>query len=68
MNFVELYIALGFISFILRDPDYYNVKEDKVGPITSEISFQAEIVLIFAELFIGPSFDLFGRKAIVIFG
>lgn len=68
VNFIGLQSAVSFISFILRDPAYYNVKKDNVGTISSAVGFYAEVVLIIAEIFIGPAFDLFGRKKIVIVG
>ena len=68
VNFCGLNEALGFLSFLLRDPKYYNVNADDVGTVNSEISLYAEIVLIIIGFFIGPIFDLVGRKKLVIFG
>ena len=68
INFCGLNMALSFLSFILRDPKYYNVSKDDVGTVNSQISLYAEIVLIIIGFFIGPIFDLVGRKKFIIFG
>ena len=39
VNFTALIFTVGFISFILRDPKYYDIKEDQVGPIASALGF-----------------------------
>ena len=68
VNFCGLNMALGFLSFLLRDKNYYNVPSEKVGSVNSEVSKDAEIVLIVIGFFIGPIFDLVGRKKIIILG
>lgn len=59
---------MGFISFILRDPNYYNVAKDDVGTVLGQVGFYAELLIIALEMFVGPIFDLFGRKKVIVLG
>jgi len=61
-------IAIGYMSFILRDPKYYNLAQDKVVPEMSQMSVYAEFIMILEDLLLGPLIDLTGRKVPIILG
>ena len=67
-NMIALMIAIGYMSFILRDPQYYNLPQDKVVPEMSQMSIYAEFIMILEDLLLGPLIDLAGRKAPIILG
>ena len=57
---------MSFLSFILRDPRYYNVKTADVRKVTGNVSKYAEFGNILIGCAMGPIFDIFGRKKILI--
>jgi len=67
-NMIALMIAIGYMSFILRDPKYYNLAQDKVVPEMSQMSVYAEFIMILEDLLLGPLIDLTGRKVPIILG
>ena len=65
---ISLQIGIGYVSFLLRDPKYYDIKKEDVGTILSETGFIAEMFLIGLDVFLGPIFDILGRKLPVVIG
>ena len=61
-------VAIGFISFLLRDSNSYNVSKDDVGTVLSTTGFMAELMTILIDFFLGPLYDIVGRKWPVIIG
>ena len=48
ITFVCLNFILGYVTFILEDPDYYNLTPDEVAANLGVIASYAEVVVIFA--------------------
>lgn len=60
MNGFEMNVLLNYPTYILSDPNYYNVQD--TASEWSLIGFYTEIAVIFAMFVIGPMFDMLGRK------
>ena len=56
------------MSFLLRDPEYYDIPKSEVGGYLSKIGFITQMILIGVDGVIGPVFDLIGRKWPIIIG
>ena len=67
-NSVCLNITTGYMSFLLRDPEYYDIPKSEVGGYLSKIGFITQMILIGVDGVIGPVFDLIGRKWPIIIG
>jgi MFS family permease len=61
-------IILSFISFIIKDPKYYNVSNDIYASEMGYIASIAELVVIFFDIILGPIMDKIGRKIPIIVG
>ena len=59
-------MILGFVTFILKDPNYYNEDKDKLAGKLGVINSIAEVCVIFQDLYIGLIQDAFGRKVPLI--
>lgn len=58
----------SFMTFILRDPNYYNVPEDVLAKDLGIITTYTMITQIGVLLVLGPIFDTLGRKAASLLG
>ena len=47
ITFTILNFILGFVTFILRDPKYYNLSKDDLADNLGKIASYAEIVVLF---------------------
>ena len=56
------------MTFILRDPNYYNVPEDVLAKDLGIITTYTMITQIGVLLVLGPIFDTLGRKAASLLG
>ena len=63
-SFSGLIMSMSFLSFIIRDPEYYNVKD--VGSVTGDIGFYCELVMLLFDISYGPILDIVGRKGPLI--
>ena len=64
ISFCALMMAMAFISFLIRDPEYYNIKD--VGTVTGDIGLYCEIVVLVFDLCFGSIIDIVGRKGPLI--
>ena len=51
-----------FLIYIVKDPLYYNVENEKVGTTMGDLAFTAELFIIPAHLLFGALMDSVGRK------
>ena len=68
ITFTTLNFILSFVSFILRDPEYYNVPEDDVAIEMGLIAGYAEMVMVFFQFLLGIIFDVVGRRVPLVLG
>ena len=61
-------VAIGYISFLLRDSKSYNIPGKDVGTVQSTTGFACELLTILIDFFLGPLYDIVGRKWPVIIG
>ena len=66
--FICLSFVLSFVTYILTDPNYYNINIDDIGKLLGQISGIAELFVIVESIFMGPIFDKFGRKIPIVIG
>ena len=59
---------MSFVIFILKDPNYYNIKEKELPQKLGTIGTYTEVINIILECFLGVIFDTFGRKLPIIIG
>ena len=55
-------IIYGFVTFILEDPDYYNLTQDQAGQSMGYVGMISEAFTVLLEMVMGLITDLFGRK------
>jgi len=67
-NYIALGIIYTFVTFILEDPNYYNLSASEVGANLGFIGSIAEICVIILEMFMGVILDTFGRKVPLVIG
>jgi MFS family permease len=51
-----------FLIFIVKDPDYYDVKKEDAGSTLGNLTFTAELFIIPSHLIFGLLMDAVGRK------
>ena len=51
-----------FLIFIVKDPDYYDVKKEDAGSTLGNLTFTAELFIIPSHLLFGLLMDAVGRK------
>jgi len=68
VNFIALGVIYSFVTFILEDPNYYNLTSSEVGANLGYNGSIAEVAVIILELFIGVILDTFGRKVPLVVG
>lgn len=61
-------MMLSFIISILEDPSYYNIDKNEIGDRIAPINAWAEAFVLLQDIMLGPVFDTFGRKLIVVVG
>ena len=61
------FIFGGFLTFIISDPKFYNIPEDKVPDIIGRIGCYGEICSLLQGFVIGVIIDTFGRKIPLVF-
>eukprot|EP00347_Sterkiella_histriomuscorum_P021247 403334683 len=59
---------IGFLIFILGNPNYYNLPDDQVGQVSGDCGFYAEILVIIFDLVLGVIFDTVGKKIPTVIG
>ena len=59
-------LTLSFIISILEDPMYFNLDKGGIGDKLAPINSWAEAFVLLQDIFLGPIFDTFGRKWIII--
>ena len=64
---VELNICLGTVQFIFGEKEYY-AEGASAGAKFNHIGFIVEIIVILEDLALGPMYDSFGRKNLIIVG
>ena len=62
-----VYFVFSFLSFIVADPDYYNVREN-LGKTMGDIGFYSELYILFQATWTGVVIDTFGRKIPTVVG
>ena len=60
ISFCGLMMSMVLISFLIRDPEYYNITD--VGTVTGDIGFYCELVMLIFDLSFGSVTDIVGRK------
>ena len=60
--------VLSFVTFILKNPYYYNIPDDEIAQNYGMISSIIEIIGIFQNCIMGLIFDTLGRKWPLITG
>ena len=68
MFMIILSTIISFCTFILEDPKYYNVPQDKIGGVLGKLGLYSEIFVITADVLCGPIIDIFGRRYPVAIG
>ena len=66
VTFVSLGVFIGFVTFILEDPNYYNLDKSEIGKDLGYIGFWAEGVTVIQGLYMGLVVDAFGRKIPIV--
>ena len=61
-------MIISYVTFILEDPNYYNVSSDELAGQLGKINSIAEIAVIIQDFYMGLIFDAFGRKVPLIIG
>ena len=61
-------ICSSLIPFILNDPKYYNVPDDKLGGDLGTVGSICECIVIVQDIILGFIFDAIGRKIPFIIG
>lgn len=61
-------MTLSFIISILEDPKYFNIDTADIGNKIAPINAWAEFFVLVQDVLLGPIFDVFGRKLIIIVG
>lgn len=60
--FIAVSTSVSFSSFILRDPMYYDVPDNKVASIMGQITSIADCITIPLMPIVGIAFDTLGRR------
>ena len=60
--FIAVSVSVSFSTFILRDPMYYDVPDNKVASIMGQINSIADCITIPLMPFVGIAFDMLGRR------
>ena len=60
ISFCGLMMSMAFISFLIRDPEYYDISD--VGSVTGDIGLYCELVILVFDLSFGTIIDIVGRK------
>ena len=68
INLIAMSVIYSFVTFILEDPNYYNLSSDEVGANLGYIGMISEVFVIVLELFMGVIIDTIGRKAPLVIG
>lgn len=68
ITFVQIGVLLGFVSFILEDPKYYNRSKTQTGVDMAQIGLWAEVIVLVQDLYIGFVLDVLGRKIPIVIG
>lgn len=59
---VVMGIIYGFVTFILEDPNFYNLSKTEAAESMGFIGMLSEVANIIAELMMGLIINIFGRK------
>ena len=62
MTLIQMAITSGFMVFILKDPEYYDLSTQDANAELGYIGSICEFSIIFIQIFIGPVADAFGKK------
>ena len=65
---VGAWMIFSYDSFILRDKNYYKIPEDDVASVMVKVGLIDELICICFDFFLGPIYDILGRKWPSIFG
>ena len=65
---VGAWMIFSYDSFILRDEKYYKVPKDDVAGTMGKVGLIDELICICFDFFLGPIYDLLGRKWPIITG
>lgn len=68
ISFMSLNFILSFVTFILSDPEYYNLPSEGLGAEMGKIGSIAELCMLVAQPLTGLAFDTVGRKVPVFLG
>ena len=67
-TFIMIGLGLSFVSFILEDPDYYNISSKEIGSKLAPINMWGEAITILQSMYLGPVIDAYGRKIPLVLG
>ncbi len=58
----------SFLVYIVKDPEYYNVKKPDLGTVLGNLTFVAELFILPSHLILGSIMDSIGRKIPTVIG
>ena len=61
-------IVNSFVTFILEDPNYYDLSKKEVAANMGNIGMISEICTLVLQIFAGVLIDMFGRKVPLVIG
>ena len=61
VTFLSVHFSRSFLSYILRDPKYYNIDAKEVPDMFGRANSIAELAVIVQSTYIGVLLDTFGR-------
>ena len=65
---IDLSICFGNMSFILEDENYYNYDKSVAGGVFGKAGAIVQGIVFVIGIFLGPAFDIIGRKKLLIAG
>ena len=61
-DFLNIGIEFGFITFLLEDPNHYNLSKEKTGEVAGIANMWSEVFIIIEGIILGLFMDSVGRK------
>jgi MFS family permease len=55
------------VIFLLRDPDYFNIPNERIGRVSNDVIFYSIPIAMVSTIFVGYIFDIFGRRLTLFF-
>ena len=65
---VGAWMIFSYDSFIIRDPNYYDIHKDDVASVMGRVGLYDELICICLDFFLGPIYDILGRKWPIVIG